>query len=554
MKLPNNSLKRGIGAAIILLLIATGACKNFYKVADQSNITAVTSDVTSPNPARYFILRAGANAYYMNNIVLSQDRKSLTCRLENLPDEHKLHLRNGRGGNMRYKKNEPEANVLNEVHLYIPLDTAAKAGKNYFLSLSKVHKVEVLEKDQGRTKASYVLGGVAIAAGAYLVTAVIIAALKSSCPFVSAYDGKNMVLQGEIYGGAIYPQLARNDYMALKMAPAPNGNLQLQISNELKERQYTDLAELMVVTHDKNVQMLVDENGRLYSVSNPTPPLTATVAGNDMLPLLRSENDDKFYSFDDTLAETGVNQLHLTFNKPVNAKRAKLILRLKNSYWLDLTYGRMTVGFGSYYNAFIKQQYTKPVAELKKWAKEQHMPLHVELNTNNGWRDAADITTFGPLATRETVVPLDLTNVTGNAINVQLSTGFMFWDIDYAAIDFSDDAPYEVSTLMPLKATDETGKDVLELVNKADGKYLEQPVPGNAAIIEYSFNPETGQRKTQTFILHAKGYYEHVRDYKGAPDLKFLEQFKKPGALSAYSMKLYKETLKGDVQTALAAN
>lgn len=544
----NTRFTKSICAAIVVLLIAAQACKNYYKVSANSDISVVTDTTNTANMNRFFILRSGPEAFFMKNIVLSHDRKSLNCTLVALPAEHTLHLHNGRGGNMRYKLDEPEAAVINEVHMYTVRDSAAVAGRNYFLPFNKITKIEVLEKDKGRTSGSYFLGGLAVTAGVIVVAAVIIAATKSSCPFVSAYDGNNMVLQGEIYGGAIYPQMARDDYMRLQMAPDSNGNLRVQISNELKEKQFTDIAELMVVTHDKNVQMMVDEHGKLYSVSAPVLPLTATVANRDVLPLLNQKNDDRFYSFDDTLLSTGVNQLKLSFNKPANAKKAKLVLRLKNTYWLDVTYGKMTEGFGSYYNTFIKQQYSKPLADLKRWTKEQEMPLHVELNTNSGWQTAGDITTFGPLADRETVIPLDLSNITGNNFDVQLSSGFMFWDIDYAAVDYSDDQDFEVSNIKPSKATDEKGQDLTHLVSNADGSYLEQPVPGNAAVIDYKYKPLSDKNKTQTFILHAKGYYEHVRDYKGPLDLIFLNQFKKPGALSAYSMRLYKEAMVGDVQ------
>ena len=505
MKRLKNLSVQSIFTAVIVCLVGAISCMNYYKVSDKSNMSVVTDTTSVANMNRYFILRTGSNAFYMNNIVLAKDRKSLTCLLEALPEEHTMHLHKGRGGHMRFKIDKPENVVTNEVHIYIPRDSAATAGKSYFLSLNKVIKLEVLEKDKGRTRLSYVLGGLAIAGGALLVTGIIILATKSSCPFVSAYDGNNMVLQGEIYGGAIYPQMARSDYMELKMAPAPDGNLQLQISNELKEKQFTDLAELMVVTHDRNVQMMVDENGKLYSVSAPVSPVSATVAGRDVLPLVSKQNDNTYYSFDDTLNQTGINHLNLAFNKPANAKKAKLVLRLKNTYWLDVTYGKMTMGFGSYYNIFTKQQYSRPLADLKRWVKEQEMPLHVELSTNGGWQNTADITTFGPLDTRETVIPLDLSNVTGNSVNVQLSTGFMFWDIDYAAIDFSDEAAYEVSVLKPLKATDEKGHDVTQPLRDADGNYLEQPLPGNAAVIEYRYKAQSDSHKTQTYIFHAKG-------------------------------------------------
>jgi len=65
---------------------------------------------------------------------------------------------------MQYKANKPEAAVLNEVHLYIPTDTTAKSQFAYTLPIDKIKRVEVVQKNNGRTIGSYVLGVVGIAA------------------------------------------------------------------------------------------------------------------------------------------------------------------------------------------------------------------------------------------------------------------------------------------------------------------------------------------------------------------------------------------------------
>jgi len=124
----------------------------------------------------------------------------------------------------------------------------------------------------------------------------------------------------------------------------------------------------------------------------------------------------------------------------------------------------------------------------------------------------------------------------------------MFWELDYAAVDFSGPADYSLTILQPKKALDEKGTDVTGLISMADGKYLEQPVPGNAADIEYSFTPNTDSSMAQTFVLHAKGYYEHVRNFQGPPHIAFLKQFAKPDALSKYSLTLYQNAMTGDLQ------
>ncbi|MEI8059554.1 MAG: hypothetical protein WCG67_05295, partial [Ferruginibacter sp.] len=331
---------------------------------------------------RYFVLRSGKQAFYMNNVVLSEDKKSLTCSLEALTENHQFHLKKGRGGQMKYRKNDPvEDLVLNEVHFYIPADSSTAAGV-YTLQLDKVEKIEVIEKDEARTRSSYIVGAIGYTIGALAVVAIIIAATKSSCPFVSAYDGNNFSLQGEIYGGAIYPQLARHDYMPLRMTPLPDGSLQVKISNELHERQYTDIAELWVITHNKKSQVFADEKGNLFSISNPQSATSATLnEKQDVTEALKKEADNHLLHMDDTTVNAS-NEVVMQFNKPATATKAKLILSLKNSYFLDLFDSELANGFGKYYGTYIKQQQHKPAAELLQWTRDQHIPLEVAVQTN----------------------------------------------------------------------------------------------------------------------------------------------------------------------------
>ena len=115
----------------------------------------------------------------------------------------------------------------------------------------------------------------------------------------------------------------------------------------------------------------------------------------------------------------------------------------------------------------------------------------------------------------------------------------MFWEIDYAAMDFSEDKHFKVEILSPSIAIDETGKNVLPLLLNKDGIYLEQPVPGNVVTLEYKYKPISGN-ENQSYLLHSKGYYTHERDLKGPPKIAFLKQFKKAGAFPLYSLNLYK--------------
>ncbi|MBK6786045.1 MAG: hypothetical protein IPG79_21600 [Saprospiraceae bacterium] len=73
------------------------------------------------------------------------------------------------------------------------------------------------------------------------------------------YDGETYIFEGETFGGAIAQNLERDDYMPLPDIRGNHGHYKIRISNELKEIQYTDLAELIVVDHPENSEVLLDK-------------------------------------------------------------------------------------------------------------------------------------------------------------------------------------------------------------------------------------------------------------------------------------------------------
>ncbi len=534
-----------IGIIFIISSLLLLACNHYYKATQakpRDNMEKKQLIDSLGTNGRYFILRSGAKAYAMSNISLTSDQSSLTCVLGEPDFDHRLHLVKGKNGKLQYNKNVlNDLSVLNEVHFYIVPDTLAVPGR-YTLALDRIQKIEVIEKDQKRTTNSYVIGAIGYTVLAISVAGLIIAATKSSCPFVSAYDGEQFTLQGEIYGGAIYPQLARHDYMPLKMAPLADGSLQLKISNELREHQYTDVAELWVITHDKGTKVVADEQGNLYQTSRLKTPIVAHLNGNkDVTQGLQKAGDNALVYMNDTTFTNASNEIIMQFDKQPGSENARLMLSLKNSYFLDLLYGELAKGFGNYYPTYIRQQQKKPAAELLQWVKDQNILLEVSVKTTGGWKKVADLTTIGPLATRDIVVPISLPTDTSAFTAIKLSSGFMFWEIDYAAIDFSDKNNYSVQKLLPSKATDEAGKNVLPFLRAEDASYLSQPDIGNTATIVYKAGQLKDDTKTRSYILHSKGYYEHIRSFTNEPDLIFLTQFKKPGAFPLYGLGLYQK-------------
>lgn len=392
--------------------------------------------------------------------------------------------------------------------------------------------------------------GLLITTSAILLVGIIALATKSSCPFVSAHDGNAFTLQGEIYGGAIYPQLARHDYLPLKMAPMPDGYLQLKISNELKERQYTDLAELWVVSHPVGTEVYADESGALQQVTKRIKPVTASLnSQKNVLEQLVKAGDELTVLMDDTSNSMGLNELVVRFKNPGNIKNANLILNARNSYFLDALYGKVAQGLGTYYTQYISEQKTKTAEELKRWITEQNILLDISIKTSNEWAPVTKLNTIGPLASRTMVVPIEIPAGAGEEIEIKLSCGFQFWEIDEVSMAAVENKNVTVEKLLPAKAIDHFGNDVNKLLSRTDKIFLHQPNIGDVTTI--SFNPSGKLKKgyIQSYILHANGHYEHVREFKNPPDIKFLNGFKNPGGLSQYGMVFSRQLLADQINS-----
>jgi hypothetical protein len=167
--------------AALAILIIFSSCSNYYKAITSSNASPASGIGELQSKNKYFILRNGTSSFAISNIAVAADQKTMQCTLQNLPDEHRLHLTNGERGKMIYKKSGPDENekvVLQEVHIYIVADPAAVIGP-YTLVLDKIQKIEVIEKDLQKTKKSHIVGAIAITGGTLLIVGIIGAAMFS---------------------------------------------------------------------------------------------------------------------------------------------------------------------------------------------------------------------------------------------------------------------------------------------------------------------------------------------------------------------------------------
>lgn len=445
-----------------------------------------------------------------------------------------------------------EGDVSKRIYFYIDTLKSDTSGLAYF-PLSGITRCDIYHKDRGKSTGFAilsVLGAFALAAGVLLLIAAF-----TSCPLVFAHDGNTYQLCGEIYGGAVYPSLERDDYLALPtFDKGPGSNYKIIIANMLQEIQYVNQADLLILTHDSAVTALVDKYGEVRTIREPVLPTNATDSkGTDCLEEVR-EKDQVDHHFDedlDTTASSGyLNSLELTFNSDTNSKDAKLVINGKNSLWGDHMVRQFFDLFGKRYPKWVKYQETQPDDYKLEWMQQQGLFLLVYVKKGQEWQQVDYFNMIGALGSRDMVIPLDLEGAWTEeeevpdpfySLKIKLVSGYNFWELDYAALDFTIDAPVGQIWVQPDLAIDQDDQDVRELLASSDDRYMVQKETGDEATLDFTL--PSNINAFFSLYLHSRGYYQQAGKNVGKPEISLLQTFREPGRLSLWSYQKMMEAL-----------
>lgn len=535
MSLQINSIDKNIFAAffIFLILFHTVGCR-YYKV-DSAERSQYEQIMTMGEIQKYFIIHTDTHSFALHDIKTTKTEISgnLTA-----PEEKVLYNEERK---KRIKKGE--SNIVNEVHLYVKdQDPELDLGQVEF-PISDINEIRIIDRNTGKEIAMYALIGI----GALAIASAIAAATKSSCPYVYVDDGETFVFEGEIYGGSIGKNLERTDYMPLPSLKMNEGNYKIRLSNELKERQYTNLLELILVEHPEGEKVLLDKAGKPHLVGEPVLPLEALSSSQeDILPLL-AKKDAKIHLFDDT--EVNRNTVVMKFERPIDAQQASLVIKGKNTLWFDYLFGEFIEKFGVSYADWMKKQSENDPTDRMRRILDSDFPLSISIWNNEKWENVDHLMTVGPLASREFVIPIDIRNLEGDDLQIKLQTGFMFWELDYAAIDFRWKTNVTSKVLKPFIAIGTGSVDWKNALDKSDNLYMAQENTGDITEIVFSV-PDALRDKPHSTFLKVQGYYELVRDFNGLPEWTQLRKFKIPGYFSDFSKERYLDAVHMDYEIA----
>lgn len=524
-----------IPALVIMVLLLTTQSCYYYRVNKTTEPVVVTVQ-KSQDAEKYIILHLGDNAWHISDITIGTD--SISGKAFPLKG-HEYYKTTDPDKPNRYRATvlHDQKDVLSEVHIYAT-EMANTGTVSVSIPVRAITRIDIYDKARGATTASWSFSIFGAAAGAFAIVTGIVFLLKESCPFIYIETGDGYKLKGEIFSGAVQPGLERDDYLLLDGIKSSEGVYKIKMTNEVRERQMVNLAELWVYDDHGGKSILTDKNGIAYTVANPVSPLEARGSSNiDILPLVQNKDSLSYLGNEKENDPSGIENIILKFPRPVNTNSSKLIIRAKNSFWLDGLILKIHRLFGERYSIYSAKQEKASGDKLRKWSLDQKMPLSVYIQKNNRWEFVDYFNLAGPMTLKDDILPVNLEGIDSDTVKIKLETGFLFWEIDYAGMDFSKNEAGQPVNVPILSATDNSNINVRDQMLNNDSQYYVLDEVGDESILTFNVpEQKTGKR---TVYLHTRGYYKILRDQTGPPDKKRLKTFRKPGSVPAYSKEVF---------------
>jgi len=355
--------------------------------------------------------------------------------------------------------------------------------------------------------------------------ALIVALTKESCPFLYVEEEEGLELRGELYSGAVFAEVERTDLLKLGELTPVGHRVRLRLANEALETQYTDELTLLAVDHPRGTQVAPGIDGTIHTLGVSSAPLTAAESRRGSVLAQVEGHDDLIWvpePYERDLSDPADlrDQLVVSFPRPQGASQAKLVARIRNTYWADHAFGSFLALLGSQMNTWYASEGRKmtPGVWGTDFMAKHGLSLTVERKGAQGWEEAGAFFPTGPIGWQEEVltIPLDPSAVS-ETLDLRLTGGGMFWMVDQVAVDFGSDVPLVIHELSPEAATDQDGVDVAGLLTAADNQYHVMPQPGHYADVTYRVPPRDPAME-RTYLVRSEGYYIIHQKNSGPPD------------------------------------
>ncbi|MBU3660582.1 MAG: hypothetical protein FGM14_11955 [Flavobacteriales bacterium] len=407
-----------------------------------------------------------------------------------------------------------------QLHLFLPEIT--HSGSEIYFDVNQIQKAQIIEHNIGLTTFSWVVSSAAIATASIGI----FLAVACSCPHVYLNDGEQWYFSNSMFTGAMNPTLERFDYKKIKDVNKSSSELNLEIRNEEREIQYTNLLKLVAVYHEKGDEIITTSDGDFVNIVNSYQPRSLSNDEGIMTNKNLFDNHNS-YSFN-SMDKTGFSNLQASFENK-NLKNAHLVLELKNPKWGGFVYHEFTKLFGDYFQTWVHSNAKKTKRQLQKNMEKAGITLKVEIFNKRKWKTIEQINLVGEAKFEKIAIKIPDNYLKNKDITIRLRSGFQFWEVNYLAIAEKENTNIVFEELDAKVLGDATKSEAL-VTN--DSNYLihkegETPIKVNFSGLKTNLE--------RTLFLKSKGYYKTTQNFEGKPNWNMLFSINKNGGFSYFS-------------------
>ncbi|MEO6961959.1 MAG: hypothetical protein ABIY90_08335 [Puia sp.] len=527
---------------LMMSFLSTGCYQYFYSTSTKTTINNSTLALLK-NSNKYYIVHLKVGAYALQNIRVKDSL--LSADLEQVTIDHLDWMDPQPGSSPSYKKKDGSY-VLSEIHIYAPT-IVPEDSTHLEIPVSAITRVDVYEKNIRKTRTNHawstvaaiviplgiIVAIVAIAASSASSSSTPTTSQSCSCPQVYAFDGSQYQFKNGVFSGAIYSSLERTDYLPLENMKNVGGKLMFKLVNNREEEQYINQLALIHIPHDTATKVLLDKNGMPHTYQKTADPVSTTIMNDRAGQVFKQRDGNGFLFNEKTSKDSKFGEVILAFDKPVYARKCKLIVNAKNTLWAGYIFEEFSSLFGDQFRKYQEKQDKENKQKLERWMKEQAVPLMVYVETDAGWKLADYFPIAGNGANRDMIMELNIPDTKKSQLRIKIESAFMFWDLDYVAIDFSPDQDVQTEIIHVTTAmkSDSLTNELQSLTYRDKGysKLLQDE------FVAVEFNIPGDENQQNSYFLASTGYYHSMKQYEGKADFSQLKHFKRPGAFSEFS-------------------
>jgi hypothetical protein len=171
------------------------------------------------------------------------------------------------------------------------------------------------------------------------------------------------------------------------------------------------------------------------------------------------------------------------------------------------------------------------------------------VETPHGWQPRGVIYGTGPFVSEDKAYILEVSDVPGEILRLKLTPPTQFWNIDYLAVDYSEDLPLDIMALSPASTGARTHPGVRELLKANDDRYFVMPNTGASAELIFPA-PAKKPGLDRTIMLGASGYYDIHLKAGGEPQPGLIRTIlAEPGSTLEYALKIYEAQKKNEAES-----